>query len=837
MRPHGRQGAGAHPGGGAEADRCPPCGGRDGRAHRAPRAHRRRGRRHRHLGYRRERQAVHHRRAHFGGLLQDAQGLRPGAVARARLRRVRGHGVVRDRHSRSGFCTQVCGGDPEKIPREDAGLQLLAVVQLEAQLGRRDDREIPARARRDGLQVPVHHARRLPLAQLLDVRARARLRARRDERVRRAAAEGVRRRREGLHRGQAPARSRHRVLRRSDPGGHRRQGLDHRPARLDRGRAVLRREEKIEASGRLSTVRALRERRSSLPLEIARTILEGFDRHYRLFREASIEARRLYERAAWPEMQALARERIQMYDRRVEEAVRSVLDRHPDAEVDESLWPAIKLAYIGVLHDHKQPECAETFYNSVACQVLHRRYYHNEFIFWRPAVATEHLEGEAPTYRCFYPLKDGLRTTLRTIALSFGLTNPWENVQRDLRSLVHALRRHFPRPTRARPDLQIQVLASLFFRNKGAYIVGRIINAQREVPFAVPILQNERGELYLDALLLGESRLLVLFSFARAYFFVDMEAPAAYVSFLRWLMPRKPRAEIYLAVGLAKQGKTIFYRDLHYHLKHSTDRFVVAPGIRGLVMLVFTLPSFPYVFKVIRDRSRPPKEDIDRQTVKDRYLMVKLHDRVGRMADTLEYSLVALPLDRFAPELLDELQRECASVIELDGDQLILGHVYIERRMRPLNLYVEELKRDGDQGRLRQVLHEYGDAIKELAAAGIFPGDMLLKNFGVTRHERVVFYDYDEIQPMGEVQFRRIPPPASYEEELAAEPYWSIGPADVFPEQFERFLVGDPDARALFYEAHQDLLDPEFWTAKQERVRAGLLDDVFPYPPELRFPR
>ncbi|MGQ0545655.1 MAG: bifunctional isocitrate dehydrogenase kinase/phosphatase [Betaproteobacteria bacterium] len=599
---------------------------------------------------------------------------------------------------------------------------------------------------------------------------------------------------------------------------------------------MLRREEEIEASRRLTAVPVARERRSSLPLDIARSILEGFDRHYRLFRAAAVEARSLFARAAWPAMRSLARERIQMYDLRVEEAVRALLDRFPEAEVDESLWPAIKLAYIGLLHEHKQPECAETFYNSVACHVLHRRYYHNEFIFWRPAVATEHLEGDSPSYRCYYPLRDGLRPTIGAILDGFGLRNPWEDRRRDLRNMLRALRVHFPRPLRVRPDLQIQVLGSLFFRNKGAYIVGRIINAQREIPFAVPILQNGRGELYLDALLVGESRLLVLFSFARAYFFVDMEVPAAVVSFLRWLMPRKPRAELYMAVGLAKQGKTLFYRDLHYHLKHSSDRFVVAPGIKGMVMLVFTLPSFPYVFKVIRDRFAPPK-DIDHQTVKDKYLMVKLHDRVGRMADTLEYSLVALPLNRFEEELLQELRRECASVIEFDGEELVIGHVYIERRMRPLNMYVEELKADGDAARLRDVLREYGDAIKELAGAGIFPGDMLLKNFGVTRHERVVFYDYDEIQPLADMRFRRIPPAASYDDEVAAEPYWSIGPNDVFPEQFERFLVSDPRAREMFYAAHRDLLDARFWEAKQALLRTGEQEDVFPYPEAVRFPR
>jgi len=578
------------------------------------------------------------------------------------------------------------------------------------------------------------------------------------------------------------------------------------------------------------------EARADLTQGVARAILAGFDKHYRLFREAARQAKRHFEAADWSAMRVLARERIQMYDRRVHEAVEAVRKAYPLAERDESLWPAIKLAYIGLLHEHRQPECAETFYNSVACQVLHRRYYRNEFIFWRPAVATEHLEGEAPTYRCYYPRDKGLRGTLRAILTDFGLANPFEDLRRDSRSVLRALRAHFPRPARAYPSLQVQVLGSLFFRNKAAYVIGKIVNGHREYPFAVPILQNERRELYLDALLLDPDQLQLLFSFARAYFLVDMEVPAAYVSFLRQLMPKKPRAEMYMAVGLQKQGKTLFYRDLHYHLKHSSDDFVVAPGIKGMVMLVFTLPSFPYVFKVIRDHFAPPKE-MDRQTVKDKYQLVKYHDRVGRMADTLEYSLVALPLERFAPDLVEELKAQAASSIEFEGDQIVIKHMYIERRMVPLNLYLEEAVREGDEERLRHALDEYGNAIEELAGANIFPGDMLLKNFGVTRHNRVVFYDYDEIAYMTDCNFRRIPPPTSFEDEMAAEPYWSVGPHDVFPEQFERFLVANPHAREVLMQLHGNLSDPVFWTDKQARIRAGVQEDVFSYPETCRFRR
>ncbi|HEX9184377.1 MAG TPA: bifunctional isocitrate dehydrogenase kinase/phosphatase [Burkholderiales bacterium] len=581
---------------------------------------------------------------------------------------------------------------------------------------------------------------------------------------------------------------------------------------------------------------AIREARGERATEVARAILAGFDKHYRVFREASARAKTLFERADWPALRALARERIQMYDQRVLEAVDEVRARFPETERDESLWRSIKLAYIPLLHEHRQPECAETFYNSVACAVLHRRYYRNEFIFWRPAVATEHLEGDEPAYRSYYPLRKTLRRTLKAIVNGFGLANPWEDLHRDLKSVVHALRKRFPRPARARPSLQIQVLGSLFFRNKAAYAVGKIINGSEEVPFAVPILQNERGELYLDALLLDADQLIILFSFARAYFFVDMEVPAAYVSFLRQLMPKKPRAEMYMCVGLAKQGKTMFYRDLFYHLKHSSDNFVVAPGIKGMVMLVFTLPSFPYVFKIIRDRFAPPKE-MDRQTVKDKYQLVKYHDRVGRLADTLEYSLVALPLERFDEALLEELKAEAASNIEFEDDKIVIKHVYIERRMQPLNLFLAEATADHDAARVRQALHEYGFAIKELAGAGIFPGDMLLKNFGVTRHNRVVFYDYDEIAYMIDCNFRRIPPPRSIEDEMSAEPYYSVGPHDVFPEQFARFLVSDPQAREVFLERHADLMQPEYWAGKQASIRAGVQEDVYPYPEEIRFKR
>jgi isocitrate dehydrogenase kinase/phosphatase len=376
------------------------------------------------------------------------------------------------------------------------------------------------------------------------------------------------------------------------------------------------------------------------------------------------------------------------------------------------------------------------------------------------------------------------------------------------------------------------VIRHPFFRNKAAYIVGRMINGRDDIAFALPILNNENGGLYIDTLLLGEKQLSVVFSYSQAYFMMEHQVPSAVVSFLQQLLPRRNTSELYSAIGLHKQGKSAFYRDFLHHLRHSSDAFVIAPGIRGMVMMVFTLPSYPYVFKIIKDKFAPQKE-FTRQQVEAKYQLVKRHDRVGRMADMLEYSNVVLPVERFVPELLQELQETCASSISFDGDSVIFRHIYLERRMIPLNIFIET----ADDALLERVIEDYGNAIKQLAGANIFPGDFLYKNFGVTQLGRVVFYDYDEITYMTECNFRKIPPPRFPEDEFRSEPWYSIEPNDVFPEEFGTFLLSTPRIRKSFLKYHRNLLDARYWQAKKDKIVAGQYEDVFPYPEALRFKR
>ena len=568
---------------------------------------------------------------------------------------------------------------------------------------------------------------------------------------------------------------------------------------------------------------------------LSEKVLDGFNRHYARFRECARAAKISFEKGDWPHIQKLVADRIEYYDERVAETVQTLATNaqvHPN---NKAFWHEVKSHYVECLMNHKQPECAETFFNSVTTKVLKAEYFHNEFIFSRPMISTEYIDSESVTYSSYYPIRDGWHQSLVKMFNDYQLARPFTDLNRDVATIIDRLRHldkvMFEHP---RPNLQIQVVSSLFYRNKGAYILGKVINSFFEYPFVIPILHDHEGGLAADTIILDTRHINSLFSFNRAYFMIDCDVPSAVVNFLHSVLPSKPKSELYNMLGLQKQGKALFARDYKQHIRHSTDEFILAPGIRGLVMLVFTLPSFPYVFKIIKDVISPPKE-VDKELVQQKYQLVKKHDRVGRMADSLEFSNVNFPRNRMAQDLIDEIIRMAPSEIELTDDEVIIKHVYIERRMVPLNMYLQDASATGDLTAKDNAVIEYGNALKDLIAANIFPGDLLFKNFGVTRGGRVVFYDYDEIEYLTDCRFRPIPKPRYDDDDTAGEIWFSVDRFDVFPEEFEKFLLTDPEVKDVFMRYHADLLDWRYWKAHQERIRAGHIEDFYPYPHHLRF--
>jgi isocitrate dehydrogenase kinase/phosphatase len=567
---------------------------------------------------------------------------------------------------------------------------------------------------------------------------------------------------------------------------------------------------------------------------IAEVILKGFRRHFSLFQQITAKAKERFSTADWLGFAQDSSDRISFYDQRVQEAIDQLVKELPQHCLDEPLWQQVKQHYLNYLSFHPQAELAETFYNSVFCRLFERKYFHNQNIFVESTLTKQKLPAPiASVYDSYFPAQDGLRVCIRKIVASFMFPLPFVDLERDIRLLLQAFRQQSSHGRHPVHQIRFDILKSVFYRNKAAYIVGRVVSPDGQQPFIIPLLQQQTvdgKQLYIDTLITDTQQMTIIFGFSRAYFMVETPVPSALVHFLKELLPHKTLAELYASVGLHKQAKTEFYRELLQHLAASSDKFVAAPGIRGMVMMVFTLPSFPYVFKVIRDRFSDTKA-FGRDTVKDRYFLVKKHDRVGRMADTMEYSDVALPKSRFAPELLAELLEAIPGSLSIEDEMVIISHLYIERRMIPLNLALESAS-DSEKYRLMQ---DYGQALKDMIAANIFPGDMLLKNFGVTRHGRVVFYDYDEVQYLLDVNFRKIPHTDNWDDLMASEPWYPVYPGDVFPEQIATFVTPQPQLRELLVKAHPELLDADFWCEKQQKIRAGIVEDVFPYPVSQRF--
>ncbi len=518
--------------------------------------------------------------------------------------------------------------------------------------------------------------------------------------------------------------------------------------------------------------------------------------------------------------------RIHLYDHHVSLVADQLRVLNGAADWDQAFWLRIKDHYQSLLPGYPRHEIAESFFNSVYCRLHGHADLQPErlFIFSSQSQATP-VTPLRPLSRRYLPDR-GWRTVVDQALADLPLTLPWQHRARDVGWIVRHLTSHFAGLDQG----WLEVNSELFYRNKTAWLVARLHLPEGIAPCLLPIQRTDAGELWIDTCLTDVNDASIVFGFARACFMVYAPVPAALVAWLQPILPGKTLAERYRAIGCQKHGKTESYREYLQALAESDAAFEIAPGVRGMVMLVFTLPGFDRVFKVIKDRFAPQKEVTEAQ-VRACYQQVKEHDRVGRMADTQEFEQFALPLARFSPALLAELNACAAEKVEIQGDRLIIRHLWLERRMQPLNLYLAQ----ASAAERHHAIEEYGNAIRQLAAANIFPGDMLFKNFGITRHGRVIFYDYDEIRPMLELNFREVPRARYEEDELSAEPWYSVGPDDVFPETFRYALFSEAATGALLLQLHPELFDPGWWRAQQQRITQGHVEEVIAWRQTQRF--
>ncbi len=519
--------------------------------------------------------------------------------------------------------------------------------------------------------------------------------------------------------------------------------------------------------------------------------------------------------------------RLELYDQCVVETISALDEQLGERLSDRNLWIATKLAYTRAILGRNDFELAETYFNSITRRIFPHigvdpeiDYVSSDFPL--PFRGWEMASARMYGVRRVEPML--LRKILEDADFGVAFKDLDGDAKRAAQRVEQAITLAFGRETIE----AIDVLVPVFIRNKAAYVVGRIRRGDAVLPMVLAILNGDQG-LEVDAVLLTEESASILFSFARWYLHADLASPREVIGFLHSVLPRKRVSELYISLGYNKHGKSEFFADLVACIRETHEQFVVAPGEPGLVMAVFTLPSFEFVFKVIKDVF-PSSKRTTRDEIRDKYRQVLLHDRVGRLVDYQVFEHVRFPRARFNDDLLADLLATAGNTVELAGDDVVVHHMYIGRRVTPLDVFLPTAAPEPAEA----AVLDWGRTLKDLAAADIFTGDILLKNFGLTRHGRVVFYDYDEVSRVSTRSFRRLPQPRDEFETMSAEPWYSVADEDVFPEELNSFLGFSGALRDAFLRTHGDLTTVEFWRQTQERIRAGEVIEFSPYADEFR---
>ena len=552
----------------------------------------------------------------------------------------------------------------------------------------------------------------------------------------------------------------------------------------------------------------------------ATTILAGYERYAARFRVITSRAQLRFEQQDWHGLAADASERLGLYRRVVDEVYADVVALLGDRREDRLIWASMKAVFSALISARDDWEIAETFFNSITRRVFTTVGVNQEIEFVDSDFDSPPSRSSDPVFQAL-GRSESLRDTVTEILDTFPV--PLADRGRDQIAVTERIEQRLEQAGALMSIDSAEVVRSIFYRGQAAYLVARLHSGSHSIPLVVAFTHDDNG-VAVDAVLTHETEVSILFSFTRSYFLVAVTRPHDLVRFLKRLMPRKRVAEIYIAIGTNKHGKTELYRDLRRYLASTDERFEVARGTKGLVMIVFTMPGFDDAFKIIRDKF-PPQKRTTRRAIMDKYRLVFRGDRAGRLVDAQDFQYLEIDKSRFSAELLEEFAADAADTVEIHDDMVVIKHVYVERRVIPLDIYVREA---GERAAAAAVL-DFGRSIKDMALTNIFPGDLLLKNFGVTRHGRVVFYDYDELRPLTDMRFREIPVARDDVDEMAADAWFSVGDADIFPEEHEKFLGLSPRLKEVFMASHRDLFAVRLWIETQERIREGELLHVLPY--------
>ena len=313
------------------------------------------------------------------------------------------------------------------------------------------------------------------------------------------------------------------------------------------------------------------------------------------FFEITRRAKKRFENREWKQVLNDAVYRLNLYELVLDVISTKIKKILSKKSFSRPVWIKIKNEYSKLISGKPTEDIAETFFNSVTRKILKTVGIDRdvEFFYLIPKPYVKPLSSKFLTV---YDKEDNIRSVIKKIVADHEFDASYEDIERDIELVSKELEFQFPDIFKKQSIYRIEIIKPCFFRNKAAYIVGRIVNESNYIPLILP-LYNDLSGIYIDSVLTKELDVSKIFSFAFSYFQVDINTPVELVEFLRTILPRKPVSDLYNSIGNYKHGKTEFYRNLHRFIHVSEEKYIIAPGEEGAVMIVFTLPDFDYALK------------------------------------------------------------------------------------------------------------------------------------------------------------------------------------------------------------------------------------------------
>ena len=566
--------------------------------------------------------------------------------------------------------------------------------------------------------------------------------------------------------------------------------------------------------------------------------LNSFNNYLLKFLEITGRAQRRFEHRDWTGRFRDAHQRLDLYEKSLDEAAIGLKRIMKHQLRSRKLWIKIKESYLLEIQGQPNIEIAKTYFNSVTRKLFSTVGLDREIECF--SLTAEEIADHAGNeiYKCYSP-SDLTRDIIKQILIDHKFKSVFEDIDRDAELVSQEIDLHLWPLLGYDKNRTIEIIKPVFFRNRASYIVGRIRVDDHIIPMVLPVYNGDDG-IFIDTVLLSEAEVSTVFSFAYSYFHVDCDRQDLLVAFLKSILPEKPLHELYISIGFNRHGKTEFYKLLHKYIHESHEQFIVAPGKEGAVMIVFTLPDFNYVFKVIKDhpcflRSRESTlKTITSAEVRAKYDFVRLRDRAGRMVDSQEFENLRFRRKRFSAKLLSEFLIAAKDNVTEEDDHIVIRHLYLQRKVSPLPIYLLEEK---DPEAIRAITIDFGFLLKDLAAMGIFPGDLFNTwNYGVTRRGRVVLFDYDDVTPLEMINFREKPRARDDKQEFEPEENWiTAAPNDYFLDEFFRFTGIPNPLKGIFKEVHGDLLTLDYWHDAKLMINKKEVLDITPYDRSKKF--